>query len=486
MRFVRQCSGLFAIIFVLAMAGGAGANPPNIVLIMSDDQGWGDAGYMGHPDAITPALDEMAEQGLVFHRFYAAAPVCSPTRASVLTGRHPFRQGIWHANAGQLRADAPNLARLLKERGYRTGHFGKWHLGTLTTEVEDSNRGRPGDETHYAPPWERHFDVAFSTEAKVPTYDPLIRPLDFDEHPGNLQRWWDPVEDPDDAIHYGTHYWNERGEKVTENMDGPNARVVMDRVLQFVDESVEREAPFFAVVWFHEPHLPVVAGEKYREPFAHLDPYHQHYWGCLKAMDEQIGRLRGRLRELNVAEDTMIWYTSDNGPEGDSTHPGSAGALRGRKRDLYEGGVRVPGIVEWPGRIAPGKTHFPAVTSDYLPTIAALLEIDLEGEPELDGVSLMPVLFEDREIQRKQSIGFLFFGRIAMIGQRYKAISAHGGPNARSWPDPEDWTLELYDLVNDPAEQEDLAEQRPAILEEKEQVMRDWLEAVRADYAESH
>ena len=277
MRCVRRCRGLLAILFMLAMAGEAGANPPNIVLIMSDDQGWGDAGYMGHPDAITPTLDEMAEQGLVFHRFYAAAPVCSPTRASVLTGRHPFRYGIWHANVGKLREDELNLARLLKEQGYRTGHFGKWHLGTLTTEVEDSNRGTPGDDTHYAPPWERHFDVAFSTEAKVPTYDPLIRPRDFDQHGGTLEYWWDPVQDPDDAIHYGTHYWNEHGEKVTANMDGPNARVMMDRVLQFVDESVEREEPFFAVVWFHEPHLPVVAGDRYREPFAHMDPYHQHY-----------------------------------------------------------------------------------------------------------------------------------------------------------------------------------------------------------------
>jgi arylsulfatase A-like enzyme len=452
------------------------AGQPNIVLIMADDQGWGDAGYQGHPDAVTPTLDAMAAQGLVFNRFYSASAVCSPTRGSVLTGRNPYRYGIYHANTGHLPADELNLARLLKEQGYRTGHFGKWHLGTLTTEIREANRGGPRGKAHFAPPWERHFDVAFSTESKVPTYDPLIRPRDFSTHPGNPHYWWDPVKDPAEAEDYGTNYWNEQGERVTYNVSGPNARVIMDRVLAFVDDSVEREQPFLALVWFHEPHLQVVAGDRYREPFQHLDDYGQHYWGCIMAMDEQIGRLRAHLRERGIEGDTVLWYTSDNGPEGDSTHPGDTGGLRGRKRDLYEGGIRVPGIVEWPGRIQPGKTEYAAFTTDYLPTIVDLLNIELDDPRELDGVSLVPVL-ENPSLERETPMGFLFQNRIAWIGQRYKLVDQSG--NGR-WTAPSD-RLELYDLIEDPFETKNLAAENPVVFREQRALLEAWYESVRAD-----
>ena len=469
-----------AVISAIAALGicelGYGQERPNIVLIMSDDQGWEDAGYMGHPHAVTPALDEMAAGGLVFNRFYSAAPVCSPTRGSALTGRHPFRYGIYFANVGHLPEEEPNLARILKAEGYRTGHFGKWHLGTLTTQLQEGNRARPGDDTHYAPPWKRGFDVAFSTESKVPTYNPLWRPRDFSDHPGNLTYWWDPDIDPGNVMPYGTRYWNEHGEAVTWDMEGPNAAVMMDRTLRFVDDSVERGEPFFAVVWFHEPHLPVVAGESDREPFGDLDPYDQHYWGCIKAMDREIGRLREHLRALDIHENTMIWFTSDNGPEGDVTHPGSAGGLRGRKRDLYEGGIRVPGIVEWPGTLQAGETDFPAVTSDYLPTLVDLLGIELDGGHAFDGVSLMPVL-KDPTLEREAPIGFMSQGRIAWIGQRFKVIDHQRGG---TWAEPP-WNLELYDLVADPSESKDLAAERPDLLDEKTEGLRTWYEAVRND-----
>jgi arylsulfatase A-like enzyme len=430
---------------------------------------------MGHPHAVTPALDDMAAGGLVFNRFYAAAPVCSPTRGSALTGRHPFRYGIYFANTGHLPEEEPNLASLMKAAGYRTGHFGKWHLGTMTTEVKDANRGRPGNETNFAPPWERGFDVAFSTESKVPTYNPLWRPRDFNDHPGNLRSWWDPVIDQGNVMPYGTHYWNERAESVTLNVEGPNSKVIMDRMLRFVDDSVERGEPFFAVVWFHEPHLPVVASESDREPFTELDPYDQHYWGCIKAMDREIGRMREHLRTLDIHEKTMVWFTSDNGPEGDMTHPGSAGGLRGRKRDLYEGGIRVPGIVEWPGTVQVGKTDFAAVTSDYLPTLVDLLGIELDGRHAFDGVSLMPVLKDPRS-ERETPIGFMSEGRIAWIGQRFKVIDHQGG--GHTWAEPP-WNLELYDLVADPSESKDLAAERPELLDEMGEGLRSWYEGVR-------
>lgn len=450
-------------------------DPPNIILIMFDDLGYGDLGYQGSQHAITPHIDQMAESSLVFSRFYAAAPVCSPTRGSALTGRHPFRYGIFFANVGHLPQDELNLASLLRQRGYRTGHFGKWHLGTLTTAVRDANRGRPGQTQHFAPPWLRDFDVCFSTESKVPTYNPTLRPRDFSRHPGNLQHWWDPEIDPSNVTHYGTRYWNEQGNEITEGLDGPNAQLIMNRAIAFMRDAVERERRFFAVIWFHEPHWPLVAGRDYRQPFAELDEFRQHYYGCIKACDDQIGRLRHELRELGVAENTMIWLTSDNGPEGSDKMPGSAKHLRGRKRDLYDGGIRVPGLLEWPRRIAGRRTtDMPAVTSDYLPTIADLLGIDLPADRPLDGISLVP-LIDGKLTQRPQPIAFQSNGRIALIDNRYKLIHYGRGANFAEPP----WNWQLYDMVQDPGERNDLAADHPQIVQEMAVWLERWNQSVR-------
>ncbi|MHC4908807.1 MAG: sulfatase family protein, partial [Planctomycetota bacterium] len=269
---------------------------PNVILVMADDLGWGDTSCNGHPVLKTPHIDALARDGVVFERFYAQSPVCSPTRASCLTGLHPYRVGIRGANQGHLPADAVTLQSLLKARGYRTGHFGKWHLGTLTTTVKESNRGGPRGAAHYAPPWERDFDACFSTEAKVPTYDPMVH--------------------PETGAPYGTHFWTGPGKRAIENLEGDDSRVIMDRAVPFIERSVENDRPFLAVIWFHTPHLPLKAGESDRAPFASEAIERQHYFGAVAAMDAQIGRLRARLGELGIADDTIIWFCSDNGPEG--------------------------------------------------------------------------------------------------------------------------------------------------------------------------
>ncbi len=156
-----------------ALSAAAARQRPNVILCMTDDQGWGDTAYNGNPVLKTPHLDEMARSGIRFDRFYAGAPVCSPTRGSALTGRHPYRYGIPFANSGHMLPQEITLAEALKTQGYTTGHFGKWHLGTLTTKIRDSNRGRPGDATHYSPPAQNGLDVDFSTEAKVPNWNAL-------------------------------------------------------------------------------------------------------------------------------------------------------------------------------------------------------------------------------------------------------------------------------------------------------------------------
>ena len=470
-------------------ADGVSEARPNIILCMADDLGWGDTGYNGREVLKTPHLDAMARGGLRLNRFYAAAPVCSPTRGSALTGRHPYRYGVFFANVGHMRPEEVTLAEVLRSVGYTTGHFGKWHLGTLSKTHRSQNRGVGKVLVeHYSPPWENGFDASFSTEAKVPTFDPMIRRRDA----GN--RWWEPVTDPADGVPYGTPYF-ENGQVASENLGGDDSRLLMDRAIAFIRNAAQKRQPFLAVIWFHAPHLPVVAGPKHTKAFAELDPYTKHYFGCVMALDEQMGRLRRELRACGVAENTMLWFCSDNGPEGNQTAPGSAGGLRGRKRSLFEGGVRVPGILEWPARVKPGRvTDVPTCTSDYYPTVVDLLEIDVPQQPlPIDGVSLVP-LIDGTMTRRPRPIAFETTGMCALIDNRYKLVviesSRHqqAGRNSRrkkSGQSPPDRkrTVMLFDLLTDPGEQQDVATEHPDILETMQSQLTTWRQSCKRSQA---
>ncbi len=427
--------------------------PPNVLLVMTDDQGWGDVGFRGHPRLRTPHLDAMAKAGLVFDRFYAAAPVCSPTRASVLTGRHPMRLGVPGANSGHLPRAETTLAELLRARGYRTGFFGKWHLGTLTTTRKDSNRGgRPQHEKHYTTPADHGFDEWFATEAKVPTFDPMLQ--------------------PGTKMPYGTAYWNGDESPVSENLEGDDSRVIVDRAAAFVQETAAAGSPFFAVVWLHSPHLPIVADPNFVPDYADVENATlREYYACVSALDAQIGRLRALLTEIDAADNTITWFCSDNGPEGQAGRgPGSAGPLRGRKRHLYEGGVRVPGVVTWPERIAAGSnTAVPCVTSDILPTIAALTGCELPADVELDGRDVAAVLTGDAD-SRGAAIGFWSRKRCAWTGDRWKIFSPDDGA-----------TWQLFDLQNDIGERSDRASAHPERVAELAQAFEAWRASVRAE-----
>jgi arylsulfatase A-like enzyme len=433
------------------------ARRPNVVLIMADDLGAGDAGYLGHPRLRTPHLDRLAAAGVRFDRFYAASPVCSPTRASCLTGRHPERMGITAANVGHLPPEEITVAEVLRAEGYATGHFGKWHLGTLTREVRDSMRGGPDHPEHYSPPWEHGFDTCFSTEAKVPSWDPMITP------PGGIVG----TEGQEPGSHYGTYYWTGPGQRAAENLEGDNSRVIMDRCLPFIDQARQADRPFLATVWFHTPHSPVVGGPDYLAAYSDCDEDEAHYYAAVTAMDEQIGRLRRALTDWALEQDTILWFCSDNGPSAVARRGrqvGSTGGLRGRKGGLYEGGVRVPGLFVWPSRLPePRRIVAPVSTVDMMPTI-----LEAAGVPShralapQDGLSLLP-LIERGAKERKKAMSFSFEGALAIVDDRYKLLIPKSGE-----------AKQLYDLQADPAERSNLADAHPSIVDRLHQrLMRD-------------
>lgn len=471
---------LILLFFITQLANGyaqdrQAVNRPNIIFIMCDDLGWGDVGFNGNAEVKTPNLDRLARQGITFNRFYSAGAVCSPTRASCLTGRHPDRMGIVTANAGHLKPQEITLPELLKEAGYSTGHFGKWHLGTLTTAIKDANRGRPRDYSHYSLPTANGYDTYLATESKVPTYDPMIVPTTFDTAQGESLRYgWAAIEkiaDERAITSYGTYYWEGTEEMKLQNVSGDDSRVIMDRVIPFVRDALDAHQPFFTTIWFHTPHLPVVATKKYRDLYPDLSYQQQLLYGSITSMDEQVGRLWSTLEELGIADNTLLWFCSDNGPE--VRTPGSAGPFRGKKRDLYEGGVRVPAFCIWPEQLAGGKKiDAPLFTGDYLPTTLAILEKAYTDDRPLDGLDIWPILSGERP-RRDKPIGFMFKEKRSWVTERYKLISTDGGK-----------TFSLYNLIQDPAETIDLAIREPERTAVMKATLLQWIASVEASKRE--
>ncbi|MEM9237576.1 MAG: sulfatase-like hydrolase/transferase [Verrucomicrobiota bacterium] len=427
---------------------------PNIVLMMCDDLGYGDTGFTGNKIIRTPNLDQLAEEGMVLNHFYSIGPVCSPTRASYLTGRHHFRMGIWTANTGHLPREEYTIARMLRKRGYATGHFGKWHLGTLSRTVSSKGSKRRPD-LHFSPPWERDYDTSFVTESATATWDPGVGPRSKDN----------------------PYYFNSKPE--TENLMGCDSRVIMDRVLPFIRASVREEKPFLAVVWFHAPHEDILAGPEYLAMY----PNHgeaAHYYGCVTAVDDQVGRLRQELVKLGVAENTALFFCSDNGPEGKlpkdpalTRRAGRSDPFRGRKRMLLEGGVRVPALAYWPGRIEAGSAcDVPISVMDYLPTISAMTGGKLKEGRLIDGENVLSVLAGNK-VDREKAISFRFGKSASLVDDGYKLII---GSSLKSEND------QLFHLSDDPRELRNLAADQP----ERVAKMRRELMAFLESASESH
>ena len=403
---------------------------PNIILIMTDDQGWGQMGYYNHPVLKTPNLDAMAANGLRFDRFYAGASNCSPTRATVLTGRSNDRTGV--ENHGfPLRLEEKTLPQALKKTGYATGHFGKWHLngfsGPGVPILKDDPRS-PGV-------------FGFDTWVSVTNY--------FEVNP----------------------LMSRKGE--FEGFKGDSSDVIVDEALKFIAEQAQKDQPSFSVIWYGTPHKPFIALEEDKAAFKDLDEDSRNHYAELAAMDRSIGILRKGLRDLGIAENTLLWFNSDNGglPK---LNPESMGGLRGNKSMIFEGGIRVPGIVEWPAMIQQNRiTQYPASTMDIFPTIVELLDLPQSAMlTPVDGASILPLFKKDLEARAKP-IPFRRYEQAAWIENNFKLLTLNREKDV----------FNLYDLANDPKESRDLKNEQPERLSRMIKAYKAWSEGVDKSYA---
>lgn len=493
---VRRRLWVFSIVLALAIAPAyplaAADELPNIILCMGDDHGWDETGYNGHPHLKTPVLDEMAAQGLRLDHFYSAHPSCSPTRGSIITGRHPNRYGTFAPN-WSMRPEEISIAQILSDAGYACGHFGKWHLGPVKA-TSPTNPGAMGFDQ-----WLSHDNF-------------------FDLNPQFSRNGGPP-----------------------EQFSGESSEIIVEEAIRFIAEAKKRDQPFFVVVWFGSPHEPYSGLEKdlalyndlpksYRERTVRLtsnetgrptrrplDKVLQERYAEITAMDRAIGQLRQQLDGEGLRENTLLWYCGDNGsPSGGSvTTP-----FRGQKATMYEGGIRVPGIIEWPKRISqPRVSQVNSVTSDILPTICELLGKPLPKRP-LDGISLKP-LIDDEMTERPNPICFWSFktdtyldrdrrpyidpklqegttplvkmmngrytrsfrnfhhsqitdrdfaGPRVILGNRYKLVV-----DSKSEEQP---SKELFDLTNDPAEKKNLIKEEPEIATTLERQLHQWQQSI--------
>lgn len=394
---------------------------PNLVVILCDDLGYGDLSCFAHPAIRSPHLDQLASEGVRLTHCYAAAPVCSPSRGGLMTGRTPNRLGIrdWiPADSGIfLQRREVTIAQLLRQAGYRTCHVGKWHLNSRV----DGSEPTPGDAG---------FEHWLYTQNNVA--------------PNHL--------DPTNFIRNGQRAGPQKG---------PSSHVVVEEALQWL-AGVENQ-PFFLNVWFHETHELVAAAEEFLALYpdeANLD--RRHYYGDVSQMDAAVGKLLTYLDDRKLRDNTFVFFSSDNGPETLNRYKtatrsyGSPGPLRGMKLHITEAGCRVPGIIRWPGRIPPGSVWAEPVCSlDLLPTACELAGIEPPRDRPLDGTSLLPLL-ANQPLQRSHP---LYWQYDAAISQPW-VIALRDGP----WKLLANATLDrfqLYRVADDIGEDRDLASQYP-------------------------
>jgi len=438
---------LFLAFSAAAAAAAASAPRPNIIVLLCDDLGYGDLSCFAHPDIHTPNLDQLARDGVKFTDCYSASPVCSPSRAGLMTGRNPNRLGIRDWIPPQsgifLRPGEITVAQLLKKAGYHTLHAGKWHLNSRT----DGSERTPG---------EAGFDHWLYTQNNAA--------------PSHLN--------PRNFIRNGTP---------AGALTGPSSHIVVAEATRWLDTTRAAQsagapaAPFFLNLWFHETHEPVAATEEFLAQYPHetnLD--RRHYLANASQMDAAVGQLLRYLDDHGLRENTFIFFSSDNGPEtlnryrGAQRSHGSPGPLRGMKLHVTEAGYRVPGIIRWPGHAQPGTTSAEPICSlDFLPTACALAGIAPPADRALDGGSLLPV-FSGKSVIRPHPL----YWQYDFALNEPQTLALREGP----WKLLATATLdqvELYNLASDVAEKRNIAANHP----ERVKAMVATMRALRTEIA---
>ncbi|MCA9137145.1 MAG: sulfatase-like hydrolase/transferase [Planctomycetales bacterium] len=428
-----------ALFNVFGSASSAAESRPNVVMLLSDDLGYQDVGCYNGP-VHTPHIDSLAASGTRFSDFYSGCAVCSPSRATLMTGRHHIRAGVYswiddNSQRSHLLLRETTLAELLKAAGYATAHVGKWHLGL------------PGGKYDKPTPDQHGFDYWFATWNNAsPSH----------KNPDNFIRNGEPVGP----------------------MQGYSCQLVVDEAISWLDErqTGENETPFFLNVWFHEPHAPIAAPESITTGYGKADDKAAIYSGTIDNSDRAIGRLLKRLDQLGVRDNTLIIYASDNGSYRDDR----TGGLRGRKGVNWEGGIRVPGIFCWPGKIGQGVVASqPAGLVDVLPTVCGLLGIQRDDAVHLDGADLTPILTgqADTFVRRQPLFWHLQKSRpiVAMRDGDYSLVASPDYELSTSNMFVESWIptirsgrykdFQLFNLAVDPNQTTDIADRHPELLQ---------------------
>ncbi len=441
-----------------ALADNSEAQKPNILFILADDLGWSDVGFNGASYYETPHIDRLASQGMQFREAYASAPICTPTRASVMSGKNPARLKITNAALPEqfipkdrklleglthqhLPLEEKTVAQWLKENGYATGHIGKWHLGGegfLPTEQGfDSNVGGShwGQPASYFFPYNQNQKTKHIAKGMFPNLD------------GGAE-----------------------GEYLTDR--------IANEAIRFLEQ--QHEKPFFLNLNFYQVHYPHQAKAekiaKYEGKTPDRDNTKPVYAAMIESLDENIGKIMQRLDELGLTENTLVIFTSDNGGCFNNT------PLKGKKGQLYEGGIREPLVFRWPGKIRPGTVcDVPVISCDFLPTFLAVTGQASSEDLDIDGCDLTPLLYGTDHHSLDREVLYWHFPHYNMWMSHIEPASA---VRQGDWKLIYFWerdSYELYNLAKDMGEKDNLAERLPEKANDLKTLLHQWLEETKAE-----
>ncbi len=439
-----RCMHILAALAVLVSASySSEPSRPNIILVMTDDQGYGDLGIRNNPHLKTPNLDQFARDGIQLDRFYCS-PVCAPTRASLMSGRYHYRSGVIHTSRGgaKMHGDEVTIAERLRQAGYATGIFGKWHLG-------DTYPMRPEDQGFEETLWHRSGGI--------------------DQTPDKPNSYFDPW------------LWR-NGEKVRG--DGYCTDAFFDAAVEFI--KTQRDKPFFVYLPTNAPHTPLEIAERYAEPYRKLglNDTTARIYGMVANIDENFGRLLDVLERTSQRDNTMVLFFGDNGPQQNRFNDG----LRGRKSWTYEGGIRVGAFLQWPARW-PRAREFDSIAAhiDIAPTLLAAAGVTSPERPRFDGVNLLPLLDDEQADSPQRTLFFQChrgltpkpFQNCAVVTDRYKLVGYPGTFGREDLDTSTGPILELYDIPADRGESTNLADELPEVVKELRNAYTRWFDDVR-------